>query len=442
MDSDITSLMMPMLSGGGKDKFGKEKEKRRCLLLDKVMDDIPLPFTESALLDLPSELLGDIADLLDDASLAAFALVNTICRQIARSCQFAEVSFDYSSQAHQLLLQLLKEATARTQGLQETPSIGACIRRIVVKASCANVANRHFHLYDSIFGDGRESCTKEQRDHLLKQANNDYITYRQALLLVISNAIPHLESLAWYDRFAVGSEFFKIITRIPIRHLKLDRLPIDKPYLMEPPLTPSPIPLRSLYLGVSLSWWEGNQSDDERDMSVFAASLLKQCAPTLQTLVWSVFATHKRESLSFGPDHLSFPRMRTLHLQFLKLTEETISCLLQAPLRYLSLKYMRWEHVCKTLGTCELQQLETLETPMLSAPQSGRAPDEADLVTFLENHNHLRKINLGQIPTSVLDNQIIPIFVRARFTNLTSLAKSWEGPGVCFSALHHSYCSC
>ncbi|RSL76042.1 hypothetical protein CEP51_010336 [Fusarium floridanum] len=53
--------------------------------------------SRSRLLQMPSEILADIVHFLSDSksALANLALVNSDCRQLARSSQFAEVTFDY-----------------------------------------------------------------------------------------------------------------------------------------------------------------------------------------------------------------------------------------------------------------------------------------------------------------------------------------------------------
>lgn len=78
--------------------------KLRSLQLDTVM---PRRQRQSLpkLLQLPVELLDRIIDLLEDdkKALASLALVDSVCRYLARACQFKEIHFDYSPQSHELL---------------------------------------------------------------------------------------------------------------------------------------------------------------------------------------------------------------------------------------------------------------------------------------------------------------------------------------------------
>ena len=65
---------------------------------------------------MPAEILAEIVNLLGDSksALANLALVNSDCRQLARTSQFAEVPFDYSAQSKGLFAHLAKEAGSQT----------------------------------------------------------------------------------------------------------------------------------------------------------------------------------------------------------------------------------------------------------------------------------------------------------------------------------------
>ncbi|KAF6804438.1 hypothetical protein CMUS01_14845 [Colletotrichum musicola] len=109
---DISVMMLGKLSGGP-DLFGKETGARLPLLFTKVMEGRPAA-SQSLLFRLPPEILGDIMDLIADEkpSLATLALVNSDCRQLARSSQFAVVTFDYSPASRQLAQLLSTEAVS------------------------------------------------------------------------------------------------------------------------------------------------------------------------------------------------------------------------------------------------------------------------------------------------------------------------------------------
>lgn len=96
MDRDISWLMMGTLGAPGNDEFGAERDTKRPLLLDSVMEGKPC-ISGSRLLGIPAEILAIIVDFIadDKPTLAALALVNSDCRQLARSCQFVDICFDY-----------------------------------------------------------------------------------------------------------------------------------------------------------------------------------------------------------------------------------------------------------------------------------------------------------------------------------------------------------
>ncbi|OQD75219.1 hypothetical protein PENDEC_c008G06079 [Penicillium decumbens] len=293
----------------------------------------------SRLLNIPAEILANIVDFIadDQPTLAALALVNSDCRQLARSCQFVDICFDYSPRAFDLLLALLRE-TVPSVSTASQPTIGACIRRVTVKSDRQWVASTHWELYQSIWGDTHESYNREQKKELHERATKTYNSYRSGLLGAISGAMPHLETIAWCDQVSVGADFLKVISRLPIKHLKLSRVPIDVPYLMEPPLTPAVMQLRSLHLDTRLAWRVSGDVEDENvaslSLSPFFKSLFLRCAPTLESLVWPSWDFMQgSEPISLGDEPISFPRLRHLKLPMLKLAPSTLSSFLSAPLR-------------------------------------------------------------------------------------------------------------
>ena len=201
MDHDVSSLMLGMLGGGGRDEFGRGYDPRRSLLLDTVMAGQPRA-SYSRLLQMPAEILADVVDLLADdrLALAALALVNSHCRQLARCCQFAEISFDYSLHAQQLFLEIANEALGGCQQLR----IGTCVRRVTFASSPSRVANYHRELYESIWGGTADSTSMEQREQLRKNANEHYMKLREFSVLAISSRCPT-------SRFSSGGTGFHYI---------------------------------------------------------------------------------------------------------------------------------------------------------------------------------------------------------------------------------------
>ncbi|KAK7419127.1 hypothetical protein QQZ08_010997 [Neonectria magnoliae] len=251
MDRDVSSLMVETFSGTGRDDFGRGQDARRSLLLDTVMEGRQRA-SSSKLLQMPAEILADVVDFLadDKLALASLALVNSDCRQLARCCQFVEIHFDYSPRAQQLLLGLAQEALDSTQQL----GIGICVRRITFASDPICVAGFHKELHRSIFTEAADSYSEEQREELRKAASDHYMQLRKFSVRAISSAMPNLEALVWKDRFSLDRDFFDKVSRSSAQHIKLDRLYIDYPWPMEPPLTLETWPLRSLHLDISSAY--------------------------------------------------------------------------------------------------------------------------------------------------------------------------------------------
>lgn len=127
---NILGLFMPMLSGG-EDEYGKDVVPPLPLSVDRVMENRPLKFT-ATLLWLPYEVLGNILSNVDPDSLGDLALVNSDCRQLARSRQFSSIYFDYSDSTVALIALLLQDKMSRNRSGNTVGAIGPCIRRLTI----------------------------------------------------------------------------------------------------------------------------------------------------------------------------------------------------------------------------------------------------------------------------------------------------------------------
>ena len=104
--------MMPTFSGNERDAFTQSVPPRNFLLLDRVLEG-RAPASSAPLLHLPVEILALIVQKIPDDCLAPFAFVNSDCRQLARSRQFANLLFDYSPKAVDIIERLLMEDEER-----------------------------------------------------------------------------------------------------------------------------------------------------------------------------------------------------------------------------------------------------------------------------------------------------------------------------------------
>lgn len=148
---DIVSVLFPKLPGFRKD-LGKGTVSPLPLSFDRVNEGRP-PTSNARLFKLPLELLSKVLYVPDD-SLASLALVNTDCRQLARSRQFASVVLDYSDISLELARHLALEAVERVsnQGRTLFPSLGACIRHLTIRTCPGWVRERHGFQSEAIQG--------------------------------------------------------------------------------------------------------------------------------------------------------------------------------------------------------------------------------------------------------------------------------------------------
>ncbi|RYP67903.1 hypothetical protein DL769_005639 [Monosporascus sp. CRB-8-3] len=196
---------------------------------DRVLEDrhITSSGARSRLLTIPVEILANILKYIaeDKKALASLALVNSDCRQLARSYQFSTVCFDYGPNTLDLLARLVEEGRERdsNHGATLTPSIGACIRRIQVKTDTYGVQK----LSDLwVSRQDFKALPDEEKDERLEDAHQAYFdTYIPHIGLVLRNkSLPHLEYLAWEDPVLLERPFFNSLVRSSITQLKLSKV--------------------------------------------------------------------------------------------------------------------------------------------------------------------------------------------------------------------------
>lgn len=107
----ILSLCIGTFSGV-KDDYGNDTVPPIPLAVDRVMENRPFKSTIGPL-QLPYETLSFNLSYIDPTALPSIALVNSDCRQLARSSQFRSVCFNYSYGAQALIMQLLQEGILR-----------------------------------------------------------------------------------------------------------------------------------------------------------------------------------------------------------------------------------------------------------------------------------------------------------------------------------------
>lgn len=191
LDTGILDVMMTTFSGS-KDEYGHDTVPPLPLAFDRVNEGRS-PTSKSSLFTLPFELLGTILRHIPHDSLAALASVNTDCRQLARSRQFASIQLNYSNSSVSIAKKLMGEAVERgtNGGLTRSPSLGACVRRITIATTPGCVNSRHGLAFQSL-----EELDETERNKRLKAASCAFFdVYIPSIQAALPSSVPHLELL-------------------------------------------------------------------------------------------------------------------------------------------------------------------------------------------------------------------------------------------------------
>lgn len=426
---EILNLLMTMFSGT-KDEYGKEVVPPLPLSFDRVNEGRP-PCSTAQLFRLPFEVLAVILQHIPSGSLASFAMVNRDCRQLARSRQFASIHLNYSQHTFSLLLLLMDEKyeRAKSGGSIRLPSLGACIRRITVSTHPGWVTYRHGVALDRQFIELSEDI-KTRR--LASAYNMFFCNYLPIIESVLSDrtTMPYLELLDWEDKIVLPCSFFNALARSSIRHLKLFRVQLEEEFEIELPKALSSYgwPLRSLYLEVGSCL----SKKEKINTSMLCTSMLRLCAPTLESFRWeSAFTPDECSFWTTTPDSVpSFASIRDLALEYVQVADPSILiALVQDRLR--TLKTDIAENPIYTTFFQKRGSIPALQTFIWSAL---RMPVTQPL-DFLRANAHLLKLRLEcPTPGSFLDSQLLPL-LSISFSKLTSLSLVWEDTNISNSAL-------
>lgn len=409
-------------------KINKRREIIQPLLFDRVMEGRPRQ-SQSRLIQLPSELLTNIIALLadDKLTLASLAFVNSDCRQLARSCQFAEVTLNpHHPDLEGIYQKLYNETLARDNTIQNL-TIGACIRRVT--ASNRSASNRPRYI-----------CAKYPINRRALEAGRFLKETRDNLPTIISKAMTNLDDLTW-RYLGVDDSFLTHPSHSLARHLVVRELVIDRPQILMPAATPALLPLRSLSLDIRFSEHRsGNWSESSREKIKDGQMVLRptrelcdiafqRFASTLESLQWSY--NGPKHVVSFGNSLVPFPRLRTADLTHLRdASANVFASLLSAPLTHLALPCdLKRVDIQEPLEICaNFRNLETLV--MLGLDTMPPAITDA-VLGFLARHSHIEKLHIGEINRNYFDKKlrdshIVPMLSKD-FTSLRSLWIQFTG---------------
>lgn len=422
---DVLDLMMPMLSGQ-KDQYGKEVVPPLPLLFDRVSEGRK-PVSRTRLLNVPLEVLALVVQRVPETSLASLALVNSDCRQLARSRQFASLQFDYSDRTLAIIDKLKEEAIDRSNlgGLTGKPALGPCIRRLTVATHPGWIKYRH----NVELSENFNALPKIESSRRLTAAYHALFgTYYTSIQDLLSNrtVLPHLELLDWEDRITLQPSFFDAIVQSTIQHLKIFRIRVDKLFTIEmPTFQPSRSwRLRTLYLEVMPA-----MSNLKLDVSCVCTSILRACAPTLQSLTWDTCSRNPINTNGLGPCP-RFPSLRHLRLAFLRFADVCyLSELVHDELTSLAVDTNSSSTSSAFFDSRgQIPALKTLVWDASHLPESQS-------IAFLKANPQISKLSIpNATPKTLLEDRILPLLAQS-FANLTSLSLVWDDLSIPFQAM-------
>ncbi|KAL6802775.1 hypothetical protein GGI42DRAFT_342975 [Trichoderma sp. SZMC 28013] len=437
MQHDISNLMTGQWATRNRGNDVQESTKLP-LLLSQAMEGHPIT-SQSHFLSLPLEILAEIMALIanDKPALSSLALVNSDCRQLARSYQFVEVCFDYGPRSTRLLQRLVDEAQARANGASSTTAslfIGSCIRQVTVQPASRHVAAAHKELWEANWGNPGSTVSQQKMDELRSNAAQEYLlNYRQPILKVLEQAMPNLDSLWWNDEMCLDIEAFEILASLPLQTLEFSGAYAGGLLSLESPLGSNATQLQSLSLGISsckdsmhargvTSCGKAKKSDRPSSPT---SSFLQHSCESLESL--TIKASGSKVEKFRGHETMTFPRLRYLDLASGTSYPDLVawSSFLAAPLRHLSLPLNGPNTSEKYMSDCPtFEDLETLVVPSLSMDT-----ELAKLISdFVLQHTHVSKLSVQNSAPYFLDQQILPALAGGEWSNLTSLSISWRYP--------------
>ena len=374
--------------------------------------------SRSKLVTIPPEILALIVQEVPEASLSSLALVNSDCRQLARSRQFRNVCLDYSNHSLAIILKLQEEKFERFShnGLTHKPALGPCIRRLTVATHPGWIKLRHNIDISQEFN----ALSKTEQSKRLKEANDAFFgLYIPCIqdLLYNRTVLPHLELLDWEDRTPLQPHFFNSIANSAIQHIKLFRTPVDKVFTISAPQSqPSGSwPLQNLHLEIVPV-----MTNVDLDVSRLCTSLLQACAPSLRSLTWATCYQNQFHTDGIDPN-TRFPSLRHLRLEFLRLAD---NCLLKV-LVHDGLNSLDVDTHSTTACSQFFDRRGRIPALKTFVWDSTRLPESQSL-EFLEANSQITKLGMPlALSETLLGERIFPLLVRS-FSNLTSLSLVWR----------------
>ncbi|KAG9232237.1 hypothetical protein BJ875DRAFT_443367 [Amylocarpus encephaloides] len=300
--------------------MGKYFKSPLPLAFDRVMDGAPLASPKSRLFKLLTEVVTIIVSHLSAVAsaedLASLALVNSDCRQLARSCQYGTVLFDVSPRSEYILGVLQLEAIERLQnhGHARSKSLGACIRHVIMnwsgfqkKIDAMGPLEREEVTGDSSNDGFHGDNDRESQFKTILQRNISQ--YCQPNVLSTMPSLINLESAEIFN-VVLDKRLLNNLAICSFRHLSLidstlEDLPVADNF------TSSPLETLDVHLGKYPKFWPREGCEIINSPGAWT-SILQLSSASIKYLTISHFPTSRREPyIEFS---LQFPELRQLAL--------------------------------------------------------------------------------------------------------------------------------
>lgn len=410
-------------------------------LLGNSADEPVYPISRFPLFKLSEEAVGGILSYLTGADLAALALVDKDCRQLARTRQFRSVWLNFSTASMELLNLLLKEGcerVARNYGSGHNRwRLGSCIRRITIAWGDTVKEVKEVEVRR-----GRKRSTQTWIESRMRSnaAMELHTSHINALDLVLRVAVPNLEFLDWRDRIPLTPLIVSSIIASRITKLELHSVILREDFALDlNQFGRVECRLRCLLLNVS------EMRSGEPNEGKFTSSILEMAAPTLEHLIWidNGFNSSAKKH-SFGEKPVTFPKLKKLHLRWVLADDTVWSALIPADNAAIT-------HLWLDAPNQELSEFLTRRGHIASLThvtwvyiRFNLIPQFASFISVnpqLQSFRHEEPIGEDTSENSFTEpihadlHRILPMFTPSAFHALTSLALVWGTPTIPPSAL-------
>jgi len=402
------------------------------LAFDRVMEGTAVTALNSPLFKIPTEILAIIVNYIamSNDDIASLALVNSDCRQLARSCQFRTVTLDASHRSGSILGILQREAVERRRnhGHTRSPSLSACIRRVAVNNSGywdeiialkPRKPGRSIEDTSDDAFDDDEGKVQQWRASAGALGQKLSEIYRPNVLFVISSLV-HLESLAM-SQAGWSQSLLNSLTACTLRHLSLRDVQMTD---VIPVMDGSVIwPLETL--DISLGWdFHFSRSSNRPSLNASSSwnTILRLCSASLKVLFLShrVALGKKEDAVSFS---LQFPLLRQLDLTWESHLDQSAlrSLILTSP--QLSTLAINYGHQATRELLDREGEIQSLETLVLHQ-SIEKVPDDSPL-DFLKKNPQLKAFAFHGAGTSTLLKRILSLLTTV--AQPRKLSMTWDG---------------